>query len=132
MSATTGILRWNPKNHLITDYSLDNSTIDYASLINLAEGTKDLIGDFDLSAYKRYFSLTNLERFDNSHIKAFMPSSEYGMPDKETGIPAPAYHMSRFNYDPFSDTYTCLQGHRMHCRFVQPNSSRPKYRIYPH
>lgn len=119
-------------NHLITDYLVDNSTNDYASVISLAEGTKEFIDEFDLSADKGHFSLPNLEKLDKLNIKAYIPTAQHGTPKRKTGIPAPEYHLSKFVYNHMNDSYTCPQGHEMHYRFDEPSSQHPglKYRIY--
>ena len=45
------------ENHLITYYTIDNSTNDYGSVIPLTKGTKDFIDHFSISADKGHFSL---------------------------------------------------------------------------
>ena len=61
------------ENHLITDYTLDNNTNDYASVLPLAEGTREFMDSFDLSADKCHFSLPNLEDLSEAHIPAYIP-----------------------------------------------------------
>ena len=120
------------EDHLITDYILDNNTNDYASLIPLAQGTREFMDSFELSADKGHFSLPNLKELSEAHIIAYIPSAEHGNPKKKTGIPTPEYHKDRFLYDKSRDVYTCPQGNEMHYRFNWPNlrSSGVRYRIY--
>ena len=120
------------ENHLITDYTLDNNTNDYASVIPFAEGTKEFMDSFDLSADKGQFSLPNLKGLSEAHVTAYIPSAEHGNPKKKTGVPAPKYHKDRFTYDKSRDVYTCPQDNEMHYRFNWPNLRNPKvsYRIY--
>ena len=120
------------ENHLITDYTLDNNTNDYASLIPLAEGPKEVMDSFDLSADKGHFSLPNLKELSESHVIAYIPSAEHGNPKKKTGIPTSEYHKDNFTYDRSRDVYTCPQGNEMHYRFNWPNlrSHGVRYRIY--
>ncbi|MDG6928370.1 MAG: transposase [Nitrososphaerota archaeon] len=97
-------------NHLIVDYSVDNSTNDYWSVVPLARGSKGLLGYVDVSADKGHFSLQNLEDLASLGIPAYIPSAMRGNPDKKTGVPERKYRKDKFIYDPDSDTYTCPQG----------------------
>ena len=58
------------ENHLITDYTLDNNTNDYASPIPRARGTKEFMDSFDLSVDKGHFSLPNLKELSEANITA--------------------------------------------------------------
>ena len=120
------------ENHLITDYTLDNNTNEYASVIPLAEGTREFMDSFDLSADKGHFSLPNLEDLSEAHIPAYVPRAEHGNPYRKTGLPKPEYHRSKFLYDKEKDVYVCPQGNEMHYNFVREVSSqhRVRYRIY--
>ena len=121
------------ENHLITDYTVDNNTNDYASLVPLAEGTKELMEhSINISADKGHFSLPNLKGLSEAHVTAYIPSAEHGNPKKKTGIPLPEYHIDKFTYNKTRDVYTCPQGNEMHYRFIWPNlrSQGVRYRIY--
>ena len=120
------------ENHLITYYTMDNSTNDYGSVIPLAKGTKDFIDHFSISADKGHFSLLNLLSLAQEGVEAFIPSPQRGTPGKRRMIPEKDYHRSRFSYDSDNDTYTCPEGNEMHYRFSTPNSTRPEivYRVY--
>ena len=118
--------------HLITDYSIDNSAIDYVSVPPLAGGTKEFIDQFSISADRGHFSLPNLLSFSKEKIEVYIPSPERGTLGKRRGVPEKYYHRSRFSYDPVKDTYRCPEGNEMHYRFSTPNSGRPDivYRVY--
>ena len=120
------------ENHLITYYTIDNSTNDYASVFPLAKGAKEFIDRFSIFADKGHFSLPNLLSLAQEGIEAFIPSPQRGNPGKRKEVPERDYHRSRFLYDPLKDTYRCPEGNEMHYRFSTPNSTRPEivYRVY--
>ena len=120
------------KNHLITYYTIDNSTNDYASVFPLSKGTKEFIDRFSISSDKGHFSLPNLLSLAQEGIEAFIPSPQRGTTGKRREVPKRDYHRSRFLYDPLKDTYRCPEGNEIHYRFSTPNSTRPEivYRVY--
>ena len=61
------------ENRLITDYTLDNSANDYASVVPLAKGTRELIDRFSIFADRGHFSLLNLFSLAQEGIEAFIP-----------------------------------------------------------
>ncbi len=74
------------ENHLITDYTLDNSANYCASVVPLAKGTREFIVQFSISADRGHFSLPNLLSFSKEKIEAFIPSPERGTPGKRRGF----------------------------------------------
>ena len=113
------------ENHLITDYTLDNNTNDYASLIPLAQGTREFMDSFELSADKGHFSLPNLKELSESHVIAYIPSAEHGNPKKKTGIPTSEYHKDNFTYDKIEGCLYMPSGKRDALPFQLAQSEEP-------
>ena len=65
------------ENHLITYYTIDNSTNDYASVFPLAKGAKEFIDRFSIFADRGHFSLLNLFSLAQEGIEAFIPPPSY-------------------------------------------------------
>ena len=75
------------ENRLITDYTLDNSANDYASVVPLAKGTRKFIDQFWISAERGHFSLPNMLSFSKEKIEVFIFSPGRGTPGKRPRVP---------------------------------------------
>ena len=62
------------ENHLIVDYFVCNSANDYASVVPLAEVTREFIDQLNISADRGHLSLPNLLSLAKEGIAAFNPS----------------------------------------------------------
>ena len=120
------------EHHLISDYTVDNDTNDYASLLPLARSSKELMGKIDVSADRGHFSLTNLLNLYKEETDAYIPTYERGSPFRKKGVGGDEYASSKFIYDKERDVYICPQGNEMHYRSNVPNGLKNKvfYRVY--
>lgn len=103
------------KNHLIADYDLIDNPNDSASLVPTSVNSKEFLQSTNLEslADSGYFSMENVRSLHGSGIDAYIPEQKFGMPKKESGIPAPRFHESRFVYDRETDVYKCPSGNTL-------------------
>ena len=103
------------KNHLIADYDLIDDPNDSASLVPMSVNSKEFLQSTNLEslADSGYFSMENVRSLHGSGIDAYIPEQKFGMPKKESGIPAPRFHESRFVYDRETDVYKCPAGNTL-------------------